>query len=285
MRIIENFDLSNCNAYKLKAHCKRAIFPERETDFIQIFNQYKENEIIVIGNGNNLLLSKVYYDKTFIILNSTFNNINVHGNIIQADSGATMLDVCMVALENNLSGLEFSYDIPSSVGGAVVMNAGTKEGDIESRLVKVRYFDKNSMAFFELGKPEINFDYRNSVFQNDKSKIITKAWFELISGESNSIKFLMDESKNRRWLAQPREFPNAGSVFKRPEGKYVGPMIESLGLKGFSIGGAQISEKHCGFIINRGNATGQDILELISYIQRQVFQHFNIFLEIEQRII
>jgi UDP-N-acetylmuramate dehydrogenase len=137
----------------------------------------------------------------------------------------------------------------------------------------------------EKSNKEIEFDYRNSFFQKHKDKIILKSWFKLNNGDPIQIMKKMNESKKRRWSKQPREYPNCGSVFKRPLGKYVGPMIEGLGLKGFSIGGAQVSTKHSGFIINKGGATGEDILELIDYIKAKVFKEFNIVLEVEQRII
>jgi len=141
------------------------------------------------------------------------------------------------------------------------------------------------MKFKELEKDVIDFQYRNSYFQNHKDKIVTKVWFNLNKGNPVDIYKRMQETKSRRWEKQPRDFPNCGSVFKRPPGKFVGPMIEELGLKGYSIGGAKISEKHAGFIINYNGATGDDILKLIEYVRSNVQKEFGIELEVEQRII
>lgn len=285
MIVYENFDLTNYNSYKIQSFCKKAIFPKSEQEFIEIFSVYSEEELVILGNGNNTLLSKPRYDKVFIILNGCFNNIDVDGKMIMACAGATLLELSKIALESNLTGAEFLYDIPSSVGGAVVMNAGTKEGETKDILHKVRYFDVERKKIIEKESSELDLKYRSSFFQNNNKMIVLKAWFALDFGEYKSIEINMLKSKERRWLKQPRNYPNCGSVFKRPSGRFVGPMLDELGLKGYTIGGAQVSEKHSGFIINIGAATGQDILDLISHIKKLVFNKFQIELEIEQRII
>ena len=150
---------------------------------------------------------------------------------------------------------------------------------------RVRYLDLNDLIIKERYQEELDFEYRNSIFQKQKDKVILKAWFQLKPGVKSNIRHIMDMSKERRWARQPRELPNSGSVFKRPPGAYVGPMIDELGLKGFKIGGAQISTKHSGFIINYDNASGEDIINLITHIQKKVFGAFKIKLEVEQRII
>jgi UDP-N-acetylmuramate dehydrogenase len=262
-----------------------AIFPESEEDFIEIFQSMPRDQIIIIGNGNNIILSKQWYDETFLILNNCFDKLFVKDSVIEAESGATILDVSLKALEHELTGAEFLYDIPSSVGGAVVMNAGTKEGETKNILKKVRYLDLDDLSVNEKTNEEIQFEYRNSFFQKNKDKVILKAWFELKPGNFNAIDQLMQESKARRWARQPREYPNCGSVFKRPPGRYVGPMIDELGLKGHTIGGAQVSSKHSGFIINIGEAKGEEILSLIAYVKGKVLEKFGVDLEVEQRVI
>ncbi len=285
MIVLENFQLTEFNAYKIKSICKRAFFPENEYDFIEIFKSTLVKDIIVIGNGNNIILSKLYYNESFVILNKCFDKICIIDQVIEAEAGASIFNLSLFALEHELTGMEFYYDIPSSVGGAVVMNAGTKEGVTNDILEKVRYLDLNDLSIKELLNQDINFQYRNSFFQKNKNTVILKAWFKLIKGSKEVIFKTMEESKRRRWEAQPRDLPNCGSVFKRPNGYFVGPMIEELGLKGFSVGGAQVSTKHAGFIVNRGNATGQDILTLIQIIKERVNSRFSIDLEVEQRII
>ena len=285
MKVYNDFELTNYNSYRLKSKCKVAYFPENEDDVLAL---YKSNRsFILLGSGHNIILSKVYYDQDFIIFNGNFNkvDVDVSSNIISAEAGASILTVSETAEEYGFTGVEFYYDIPSSVGGAVVMNAGTKEGETKKILKKVRYFDLADMLVVEKVNEELELGYRNSMFQNQKGKIILKAWFQLKKGDSKNIRKIMDQSKERRWSKQPREYPNSGSVFKRPPGKFVGPLLDELGLKGYAVGGAQVSIKHSGFIINNGNATGSDILELIQYIQEKVKIRYNIDLEVEQRII
>jgi UDP-N-acetylmuramate dehydrogenase len=152
-------------------------------------------------------------------------------------------------------------------------------------LVKVRYLDLTDLQIKEITKEDIGFEYRNSFFQKNTDKIVLKAWFQLKKGNPDEIKAKMEQTKQTRWAKQPREYPNCGSVFKRPPGRFVGPMLDELGMKGFAIGGARISEKHSGFIVNTGNATGKDILAVIAEAQKRVKEKFGVDLEVEQRII
>lgn len=285
MKVFENFDLTDYNGFRLKAVCEKMIIPENEDEILQCLINYPN--AIVIGSGHNIILSKEYYAEPFILFNRNMGEMRLlEDNLtLEVGSGAFLPDVSQFAFKNSLSGLEFCFDIPSSVGGAVVMNAGTKEGVIQDILSKVRFFDLNQSKIFELKKDELNLDYRTSYFQNDKSKIVTKVWFELQQDDKVEIWNKMNDSKERRWKMQPREYPSCGSVFKRPKGKFVGQMIEELNLKGHSIGDACISEKHAGFIVNKGKATGAQILELIEFVQNRVYNVYGINLELEQRII
>lgn len=285
IKSIVNFNLKEYNAYCIKAICSKAWFPENETDLLEIFSQNKNNRLIIIGNGNNIILSKEYYEDMFIIFNGCFDKVKVNNTEIEAEAGATLLQLSETALEHHLNGLEIFYDIPSSVGGAVVMNAGTKEGEIKDILIKVRYLDLADMQIKEIAKEDIGFEYRNSFFQKNTDKIVLKVWFQLKKGNTEQIKARMEQTKQTRWAKQPREYPNCGSVFKRPPGRFVGPMIDDLGMKGYTIGGAKISEKHSGFIINTGNASGKDILDIIAEVQKRVREKYSVDLEVEQRII
>ena len=281
----KDFDLTNYNAYRIKAICKNAFFPENEEDLIALYT--KKQDYVLLGSGHNIICSKPYYDIDFIIFNGNFNKVYVDEtlNIIEAEAGATIYEVSTLAQKHSLSGAEFFYDIPSSVGGAVVMNAGTKEGETKNILHKVRYLDLADMQIKEKHNQDLELSYRNSVFQKQKDKVILKAWFLLQKGNAEDIKIVMEASKARRWEKQPREYPNCGSVYKRPPGRFVGPMLDELGLKGFRIGGAEVSKKHSGFIVNLGNATGEDILEVIRHTKEKVKANFGVDLEIEQRII
>jgi UDP-N-acetylmuramate dehydrogenase len=285
MKSFINFKLTQYNAYRVNAVCSKAWFPENENDLLEIYRHNTNKRLIILGNGNNIILSKEYYEDEFIILNGCFDKIEINNTEIIAEAGTTLLQVSETVLKNSLSGFEIFYDIPGSVGGAVVMNAGTKEGEIKDILIKVRYLDLADMQIKEIVKEDIGFGYRDSFFQRNPDKIVLKAWFRLKPGNFEEIKAKMEETRQIRWAKQPREFPNCGSVFKRPPGRYVGPMIDELGLKGFAIGGAKISEKHSGFIINTGHATGQDILAVIDEAKKRVKENFGIDLEVEQRII
>lgn len=285
MKVEENKDLTEFSAYKVKSSCAKAYFPECEEDLVSLYRNNPTEQFTVIGNGNNIIFAKEYYNKSFIILNGCLNKITVENDCILAEAGATLLKLSETALKYSLTGLEAFYDIPSSVGGAVVMNAGNKDAEIKDVLVKVRYLDLDTLEIKEMTNKEASFYYRNSFFQNYKNNIVLKVWFKLLPGDPDTIHKKMEQGKSIRWQKQPRDYPNCGSVFKRPEGRFVGPMLDELGLKGFAIGGAQVSKKHSGFIINTGNATGQDILSLITEIQRRVKAHFNIDLVVEQRVI
>lgn len=285
MKIFENFDLTDFNSYRIKSSCKKAFLPESEADLIDLYKSNKN--YILLGSGHNIILSQDYYDKEFIIFNGNFDEIliNKENGILEAEAGATMLQISELACENALSGVEIFYDIPSSLGGAVVMNAGASGEEIKDVLVKVRYLDLEDMKVKEILKEDMSFEYRNSFFQRNSDKIILKAWLKLISAELNSVREKMETIKKQRWAKQPKEFPNAGSVFKRPKGYFVGAIIDELSLKGYTVGGAKISEKHGGFIVNFNNATGKDILAVIKEVKRQVFDKYKLDLEVEQRII
>ncbi|WP_418637612.1 UDP-N-acetylmuramate dehydrogenase [Winogradskyella sp.] len=285
MKVLTDFDLTNYNSYRIKAKCKRAYFPETEEDVISFYK--KEEPFVLLGSGHNVILSKDYYDTNFLVFNGNFQDsiVNSSTDEIVAESGITMLNLSELALENGLSGLEIFYDIPSSLGGAVVMNAGASGEEIKDVLVKVRYLDLDDMIIKEIYKEDMGFEYRNSFFQRNTNKVILKVWLKLQLMEKSIIKEKMETIKEQRWAKQPKDYPNAGSVFKRPKGYYVGAIMDELGLKGFAIGGAKISEKHGGFIINYNAAKGQDIIDIIVEVKKRVMERFNVDLEIEQRII
>ncbi len=283
MKVYSEFDLKEYNSYRLDAFCKEAYFPEEEEDFITIFK--KLSSFVLIGSGHNIILSKSYYEEPFVILNNTFDNISIEGDIVEVEAGAWMTDVSVLAQQNGLSGLEIFYDIPSSLGGAIVMNAGASGLEIKDVLLKVRYLDLRDFQIKEIYREDMSFEYRNSFFQKNTDKVVLKAWLKLVTKSKEEIQASMDLIKEQRWAKQPKEFPNAGSVFKRPKGYFVGAMIDELQLKGFSVGGGQISKKHGGFIVNFNNATGEDIINLIQYVKSCVLERFNVDLEIEQRII
>lgn len=284
MKIVSDLDLTPYNSYRVNAVCKTAYFPDNEEDIRQVLSG-DPAEKIVIGSGHNIIFSKRYYDRDFVFFSGNFNAVSVNENEISAQAGISMLELSEIALANELSGLEIFYDIPSSLGGAVVMNAGASGEDIKDVLVKVRYYDPLEDKFSEISKEEINFEYRNSFFQKNPQMIVCQVWLKLKPGSRDTILKKMNDIKDARWAKQPRDYPNAGSVFKRPVGYYVGAMMDELALKGYTVGGAKISEKHGGFIINFNNASGQDILDIISVVKTKVLEKFGVDIEVEQRVV
>ena len=198
----------------------------------------------------------------------------------------TLEELSIYAMKHSFAGLEYFYDIPGCVGGAITMNAGSCGISFSDYIESVKYLDCNTRDVRILKKEEIETGYRNSIFKNNNNFFIISCVLELPKGDQVDILNKMEEIKKKRFFKQPREYPNAGSVFVRPkEDLYVGPMIEKLNLKGYRIGDAEVSTKHAGFIVNRGNATGEDIVKLITYIQEKVQKHFGVSLKTEQRIL
>lgn len=272
------------NSYRLRAVCDKAYFPENEADIVSFFRSNRD--FILLGSGHNIILSKQVYKKPLLVFNGNYNAISLgeHG-LLEVEAGAMMWDVAKFACDNELSGLEIFWDIPSSLGGAIVMNAGASGEEIKDVLVKVRYLDLRDNSIKVISKEDMSFEYRNSFFQRNTDKVVLKAWLKLQKGRKEVILGKMETLKARRWAKQPREYPNGGSVFKRPKGYFVGAIIDELKLKSYTVGGARISEKHGGFIVNFDNASGQDILAIIAEVKRQVMDRYGIDLEVEQRVI
>ena len=284
MKFYQNLDLTDYNSYKIKSIAKNAFFPESVEDIKWLMGNISNP--IFIGGGNNIILSKNYYEEeNFIIFRENFSDITIENETVTCLSGVDLKELSLIALENNLSGLEIYFDIPGTVGGAVVMNAGAQGEDFSQLLQEVTILDNKTGELKIIKGEEIGYSYRNSLFQNQSNIIVIEAKLKLKKSTRDIILEKMETTEANRHKKQPREYPNAGSVFKRPKGFYVGPLIESLGLKGYTIGGAMISTKHAGFIVNKGNATGEDIIELINYIKSAVWSNCKVNLEVEQKII
>ena len=240
----------------------------------------RDIDYTVIGNGSNLLVSDKGYRGCIICIGSAFGNITVHDNVITAGAGALLSKVAKAAYENGLTGLEFASGIPGTVGGAVVMNAGAYGGEMKDVIISVTMLDTTSGETVIFTGDDMKFGYRTSVVKNHPF-IVLEAQILLEAGSRVDIKDKMDELTRRRKEKQPIEYPSAGSTFKRPEGYFAGKLIEDAGLKGFSVGGAAVSEKHCGFVINAGGATASDIIELIKKVRFTVNEKFGVMLEPE----
>ena len=237
----------------------------------------------VIGRGSNILVSDSGIDGA-VIFTSGLESIELeNGGTIKCLAGTPLIRLCSFALENSLSGLEFAYGIPGSAGGAVYMNAGAYGGEMKDVVTSVSHIDKNG----EIGcfdKTCLDFGYRHSVYSAG-GFVITDITLSLTPGVKSEIKAKMDDFLSRRKSKQPLDYPSAGSTFKRPEGHFAGALIEQCGLKGCSVGGAQVSEKHAGFVINKGGATSSDILALAEYVKETVFKKTGVVLELEIKFI
>lgn len=241
-------------------------------------------EYYILGNGSNILVRDGGIDGAVIRLGADVSKITLlDGNTILAEAGASLKSICMFALEHSLTGLEFAYGIPGTLGGAVYMNAGAYGGEMKDVLYSVSHIDLNG-EFGEKSKEELNLSYRHSAY-TENGFVITSALLKLQKGNYDEIKSKMNDLLSRRKEKQPIEFPSAGSTFKRPEGYFAGALIEDCNLKGKSIGGAQVSEKHAGFIINKNKATASDILDLIKFVQNEVLEKYGVQLEPEVKII
>ena len=250
---------------------------------VEFFNS--ENiEYHVIGNGSNLLVTDEDIHCAIIKIGNKFSNVEVDGKNLIALSGASMPRVSLIAKQNLLSGMEFACGIPGTIGGGIFMNAGAYGDEMSNIVDEITYFDENLNVCKILGK-EAQFSYRKSIFSFNPKYVILKCNLKLRKGNEKEIELKMKENSEARKQKQPLEFPNFGSVFKRPEGYFVGKLIEEAGLRGKTIGGAQVSTKHTGFIVNIGNATCKDILDLIKYIQDTVYNKFGVKLETEVEII
>lgn len=236
----------------------------------------------ILGNGSNVLALEKGYPGMMIVL-SNFHNIHREGNLIHAQSGATLKQVCAFCCEESLTGLEFACGIPGSVGGAIFMNAGAYYGETKDVVKEVTYLDED-LQLKVLKNKELDFSYRHSWFTNHPGVII-EVTYSLEKGDQQKIQALMDDLMKRRREKQPLDTNNAGSTFKRPVNNYASALIQSAGLPGFSIGDASVSTKHAGFLINKGNATSDEFLQLIKEVQRRVKDTSGYDLECEIKII
>ena len=235
--------------------------------------------VTLVGNGSNLLVRDKGIRGLVIKLGSMLREIKVSGNVLTFGSGVSLAQASKKAAELGLSGMEFAVGIPGSIGGAVYMNAGAYDGEMSKVVKSVRVMDAAGEVS-ELSAGELDFGYRHSALQGS-SKIVTSVTVELAAGDKQAIAEKMADFSNRRITKQPLELPSAGSMFKRPPGYFAGTLIDQTGLKGYTVGGAQVSTKHAGFVVNIGGATAADVLKLISDVQEKVFAAHGVHLEPE----
>ena len=236
-----------------------------------------------IGNGSNLLVGDKGIRGVVIEMTDPMGNIEVDGTKITAQAGAMLSKIANTAASNGLGGMEFAAGIPGSVGGAVVMNAGAYGGEMKDIIEKVYVLDENG-AQLELDRDALDLGYRHSCIP-EKKYIVTKVVLELVPRNEAEIRSEMKELNEKRAEKQPLQYPSAGSTFKRPEGYFAGKLIMDAGLRGYQVGGAQVSEKHCGFVINKGDATAADICQLMRDVSDKVQAQFGVVLEPEVKMI
>ncbi len=256
--------------------------PEEVAEVVRFCHEHAQ-PYYVLGNGSNLLVSDEGYRGLVLQLYRNFNDIQVNGETITVQSGAMLAAVARTAYQTGLTGLEFASGIPGTIGGAVVMNAGAYGGEMKNVLKEVTVLTKEGEVLVIPAKA-LELGYRTSVIPKN-GWIVLGAVLQLKKGDQEQILARMEELKEQRITKQPLDLPSAGSTFKRPEGYFAGKLIMDAGLRGFTVGGAQVSEKHCGFVVNRGNATAADVWELICEVKRRVKEMTGVELEPEVKLL
>lgn len=279
----ENESMKAHSSFRIGGNADVFLEPSSETEIAMLFKYLHEKDIspVIIGNGTNILVHDEGVRGVVIHVGSAVGAIRAEGNTLSCGAGITLAKLAVYAKEHGLSGLEFAHGIPGTLGGAVMMNAGAYGGEMKDVVKSVRYVDEYGNTF---ETKELEFGYRKSRFTNSVS-LIMNAKICLIEDDPVVIQARMRELWEKRNSSQPLDKPSAGSTFKRPHNGFAAAMIEGAGLKGYTIGGAQVSEKHAGFIINTGNATFSDVIKLMEQVKAVVYQKYQVELEPEVRII
>ncbi len=284
LNVKQNVPLKEYTTFQVGGPADIFITPKHEDalrDLTQLISEINK-PYFILGKGSNIIVGDKGY-RGIIIYTGHLDHINIEENEIKAQCGSTLKDIAETAKNHSLTGMEFASGIPGSLGGAVFMNAGAYGGEMNDIIKKVTAYDQNGNKKV-MQKDELNLSYRDSVFQK-KDYIIFDALLELQPGNKEKISAKMNKLNQKRKNKQPLEYPSAGSSFKRPANHYTGPLIEKANMKGYQIGGAQVSEKHAGFIINKGNATAKDIVKLIQKIQQEVYQISGVKLKPEPKFL
>ena len=281
----EQFPMKEVTSFQIGGAVDYFIEPVDEEELSAAIGALEEEKIpwMVMGKGTNMLVSDRGIRGAVVRLEKNFEEVRVEGDRVIAQSGAFLRKVAEAARDARLCGLEFAHGIPGAIGGAMTMNAGAYGGEMKDVVETVRAMDRagNIRVYTN---DEMHFRYRNSRVY-EEGLIVLEATFRLVPGEKDAITEKMEELWQRRLDKQPLEYPSAGSTFKRPEGHYAGQLIDLAGLRGLTHGGAQVSEKHCGFVINRGGATCKDVVELIRTVQEAVYAKHGVELETEVKVL
>ena len=284
-KVIPSYSLKEHTTYKVGGKAICAVIPDDEDCLIETLKYLRNNEVKykILGNGSNVIFNDSGYNGVIIKLDN-FNNLKIIGNRVIVGAGYSLNKLAIRVSRLGLTGLEFATGIPGTVGGAVYMNAGAYKSDIGYVLTSIRVITPDYKIKTMYNK-DLNFHYRMSFLQQNKDYVCIEAIFSLAKGNVDEMFEIIDERKKRRLETQPLEYPSAGSVFRNPEGDFAGRLVEDIGYKGKSIGGAKVSEKHANFIINTGTATGEEIKELIGEIKKKVKEKHGIELKVEQEFV
>lgn len=280
-----NVSMKDYTSFKIGGHAGAMIYPTNMGEVLHAVSVCKNYDVdyFIMGNGSNLLVKDDGYNGVIINLGEKYNQVSVKENKVTASAGALLKDVAEIANEYCLTGMEFACGIPGTIGGAVFMNAGAYDGEMKNIVESVKVLGR-TCEITVLEQDEMHFGYRTSSFQSGED-IILEVTLDLQEGKYEAIKAKIDDFSCKREDKQPLSYPSAGSVFKRPEGYFAGKLITDAGLKGMQVGGAKVSEKHAGFIVNEGDATAQDVIDLIKLVQETVMDKFGVKLEQEVRIL
>lgn len=280
-RVLLDEPMKKHTTFRVGGNADYFVVPKTTEEVKGVVRLCKEENLpyYILGNGSNLLVGDKGYRGVIIQIYKEMNEITVDDDRIRAQAGALLSKVGSVALEAGLTGFEFAAGIPGAVGGAVVMNAGAYGGEMKDVLASATVLTQDGEVL-KLSNDELELGYRTSVVAKN-NYVVLEAEYQLQAGDKAAIRARMDELKVQRVTKQPLEYASAGSTFKRPEGYFAGKLIQDAGLRGFQVGGAQVSEKHCGFVINKGDATAADIVELMKQVSEKVFQEFGVTLEPE----
>lgn len=283
--VLKDEPMKKHTTFKIGGNADFVVFPETSEQIVSVISLAKEENIplTILGNGSNVLVGDKGIRGIVVIISKNMSRIEVDGNKVRAGAGVLLSKLANVIYENSLKGFEFASGIPGSLGGAIYMNAGAYGEELSGVVESVTYIDcENNIKTIPLC--ECEFGYRHSLFEC-QGGIVTECTLCLEKGDKAEIKAKTDDLRERRTSKQPLDKPSAGSTFKRPEGYFAGALIEQSGLKGFRLGGAEISEKHAGFVVNLGDATAKDVLDVIKHAQKTVKEKFGVDLEPEVRII
>lgn len=284
MEIKKNEAMKNHTSFKIGGNADFFSEPSSAEEISELIGYAENNNLpyTIIGNGSNLLVGDKGIRGLVIKIDKSFGNAEIKDNIITAQSGILLSRLSAIALDAGLSGLEFASGIPGTLGGGVYMNAGAYGSEMKDVVKKVSYLEDGIIK--TISAANADFAYRHSFFTG-KNAVILSAELELRHADRDEIRATTEDLRKKRTSKQPLSMPSAGSTFKRPEGYFAGKLIEDSGLKGFSIGGAQVSEKHSGFVVNTGNATAADVVCLIKHIQKTVHEKFGVILETEVKFL